>query len=172
MGIAVAIMVSLAAATNAANAGNLPANQMQIWIGQPGETRLVPIRSPAELSALAAAAHRIAGSLGGAAVIPLDMPVDPASKPQPDGQQPVVSLNAPEGQAAGRNAVYQSVALYVATPAVLRLLGLNPATVDPATDILTVPGRAGRPHHDHHHHERHERPADPRSATTAPSPPR
>ena len=138
VGIAVAIMVSLAAATNAANAGNLPANQMQIWIGQPGGSQLVPIRSPAELSALAAAAHRIAGSLGGAAVIPLDMPVNPASKPQPDGQQPVVSLNAPEGQAAGRNAVYRSLALYVATPAVLRLLGLNPATINPATDILTV----------------------------------
>src|SRR5580698_7380090 len=99
LGIAVAIMISLAAATNAADAGNLPANQMQIWIGQPGGNQLVPVRSPAELNALAAAAHRIAGSLGGAAVIPLDMAVNPASKSPADGQQPVVSLNAPEGQA-------------------------------------------------------------------------
>ena len=138
LGIAVAIMISLAAATNAANAGNLPDNQMQIWIGQPGDNQLVPIRTPAELSALAAAVHRIAGSLGGAAVIPLDMPVNPASKPQPGGQQPVVSLNAPVDQAAGRNGAYHSVALYVATPAVLRLLGINPATIGPATNILTV----------------------------------
>ena len=138
LGIAVAIMISLAAATNAADAGNLPDNQMQIWIGQPGDNQLVPIRAPAELSALAAAVHRIAGSLGGAAVIPLDMPVNPASGPQPDGQQPVVSLNAPLNQAAGRSGVYRSVPLYVATPAVLRLLGINPATIDPATSILTV----------------------------------
>ncbi len=138
LGIAVAIMISLAAATNAANAGNLPDNQMQIWIGQPGNSQLVPIRAPAELSALAAAVHRIAGLLGGAAVIPLDMPVNPASKTQPGGQQPVVSLNAPVDQAAGRNGFYHSVALYVATPAVLHLLGINPATIDPATNILTV----------------------------------
>jgi putative ABC transport system permease protein len=138
LGIAVAIMISLAAATNAADAGNLPDSQMQIWIGEPGDNQLVPIRTPAELSTLAAAVHRIAGSLGGAAVIPLDMPVNPASKPQPGGQQPVVSLNAPVDRAAGRNGVYRSVALYVATPAVLRLLGINPATIGPATSILTV----------------------------------
>jgi putative ABC transport system permease protein len=138
LGIAVAIVISLAAATNAADAGNLPDSQMQIWIGEPGDNQLVPIRTPAELSTLAAAVHRIAGSLGGAAVIPLDMPVNPASKPQPGGQQPVVSLNAPVDQAAGRNGVYRSVALYVATPAVLRLLGINPATIGPATSILTV----------------------------------
>jgi putative ABC transport system permease protein len=71
-------------------------------------------------------------------VIPLDMPVNPASPPQPGGQQPVVSLNYPADQAAGRNGVYRSVALYVATPAVLRLLGINPATIGPATNILTV----------------------------------
>jgi len=138
LGIAVAIMISVAAATHAANAGNLPDNQMQIWIGQPGDNQLVPIRTPAELSALAATVHRIAGSLGGAAVIPLDMPVNPASPPQPGGQQPVVSLNAPVDQSSGRNGVYHSLVLYVATPAVLRLLGLNPATISPATDILTV----------------------------------
>jgi putative ABC transport system permease protein len=138
LGIAVAIMISLAAATNAADAGNLPDSQMQIWISEPGDNQLVPIRTPAELSTLAAAVHRIAGSLGAAAVIPLDMPVNPASKPQAVGQQPVVSLNAPVDQAAGRNGVYHSVALYVATPAVLRLLGINPAMIGPATSILTV----------------------------------
>ena len=138
LGIAVAIMISLAAAATPASAGNLPDNQMLIWIGQPGQNQLVPIRTPAELSALAAAVHRIAGSLGGAAVVPLDMPVNPASRPQPGGQQPVVSLNAPVDGAAGRNGVYRSLDLYVATPAVLHLLGINPATVGPATGILTV----------------------------------
>jgi putative ABC transport system permease protein len=137
LGIAAAIMISSAAATNAGNAGNLPSNQMLIWIGQPGDNQLVPVRMPAELRALAAAVHRIAGSLDGATVIPLDMPVNPASKPQPGGQQPVVSLNAPVDQAAGRNGVYRSVALYVATPAVLHLLGINPATIGPAASILT-----------------------------------
>jgi putative ABC transport system permease protein len=138
LGMAVAIMIGLAAATDAASAGNLPDNQMEIWIGQPDDNQLVPIRTPAELSALAATVHRIAGSLGGATVIPLDMPVNPASKPQPGGQQPVVSLNVPLDQAGGRSGVYRSVTLYVATPAVLRLLGINPATIGPAANILTA----------------------------------
>jgi putative ABC transport system permease protein len=138
LGIAVAIMIGLAAASIPASAGNLPGNQMLIWIGQPGGNQLVPIRTPAELSTLAAAVHRIAGSLGGAAVVPLDMPVNPASRPQPGGQQPVVSLNAPVDGAVGRSGVYRSVALYVATPAVLHLLGINPATISPAAGILTV----------------------------------
>jgi putative ABC transport system permease protein len=142
LGIAAAIMISSAAATDAADAGNLPGNQMLVWIGQPGDNQLVPIRTPAELRALAAAVYRIAGSLDGATVIPLDMPVNPASKPQPGGQQPVVSLNAPVDQAAGRGGVYRSVPLYVATPAVLHLLGINPATIGPATSILT--GQAGQ----------------------------
>jgi putative ABC transport system permease protein len=138
LGIAVATMISSAAAMDAANAGNLPDNQMLIWIGQPGDNQLVPIRTPAELTALAAEVHRIAGSLGDAAVIPLDMPVNPASKPEPGGQQPVVSLNAPVDQAAGRNGVYRDAALYVATPAVLHLLGISPATIGPAANILTI----------------------------------
>ena len=138
LGIAVAIMISSAAATNAADAGNLPASQMLIWIGQPDNNQLVPIRTPVELNALSAAVHRIAGSLGGAAVIPLNMPVNPASRPQPGAQQPVVSLNAPMGKAAGRSGVYDSAALYVATPAVLHLLGISPATIDPTASILTI----------------------------------
>jgi putative ABC transport system permease protein len=138
LGIAVAIMISSAAAMNAASAGNLPDNQMQIWIGLPGDNQLVPIRTPAELSAEAAAVHQIAGSLGGAAMIPLYMPVNPASKPQPGGQQPVVSLNAPVDQHAGRSGIYRSLALYVATPAVLRYLGINPVTIDQAANILTI----------------------------------
>jgi putative ABC transport system permease protein len=138
LGIAVAIMIGVAAAATPASAGNLPGNQMLIWIGQPGQNQLVPMRTPAELSTLDAAVHRIAGSLGGAAVVTLDMPVNPASRPQPGGQQPVVSLNAPVDGTGGRNGVYRSVDLYVATPAVLHLLGINPATIGPATGILTV----------------------------------
>jgi putative ABC transport system permease protein len=140
LGIAVAIIISSAAAMNAPSTGNLPGNQMLIWIGQPGNNQVVPIRTPAELSALAAAVHRIAGSLGGAAVIPLDMPVNPVSKPQPGGQQPIVSLNAPVDPAAGRNGVYRSLALYVATPAVLHFLDINPAAINPAANILTSQG--------------------------------
>jgi putative ABC transport system permease protein len=146
LGIAVAIIISSAAAVYAATAGNLPADQMLIWIGQPGDNQLVPIRTPAELSTLAAAAHRIAASLDGATVIPLYMPVSPASKPQPGGQQPVVSLNAPVGRAAGRNGVYRATALYVGTrPSSTSSASTRRRSIRPPTSSRPRPGRTSLP---------------------------
>jgi putative ABC transport system permease protein len=143
LGIAVAIMLSAAADKTAADAGNLPGNQVIAWIGQAGDNQTVPIRTPGELGTLAAAVRQIAGSLSHATVIPLEMPVDPADKPQPGGQQPVVSLNAPLHPGAGRGGVYTSVPLYIAMPSVLSLLGIDPARINPVTDILT--DQAGSP---------------------------
>ncbi len=137
LGIAMAIIISSAADQATAATGNLPASQLLVWAGQPDNNQDVPIRTPAELTGLAAAVHQIAGSAGGATVIPLDMAVNPADKPQPGGQQPVVSMNYPVNPAAGRNTVYRSLPLYVATPGVLRYLGINPATISPATRVLT-----------------------------------
>ena len=145
VGITAAIIISSAADKAAANAGNLPDTQIAVWTGQPeAADSLVPIRTPAQLGVLAAAVHQIAGSLHHAAVIGLNMPVNPADKPQPGSQgspagQPVAGLGAPQSPAAaGRGGTYSSIPLYVATPAVLRYLKISPATISPATDILTV----------------------------------
>jgi putative ABC transport system permease protein len=92
--------------------------------------------------------HQIAGPLHHPEVIALDMPVNPADKPEPGGQgspagQPVAELGAPQNPAAaGRGGTYSSIPLHVATPAVLRYLGISPATISPATDFLTA--RAGQ----------------------------
>ena len=59
---------------------------------------------------------------------------------------------------AGSTARYP---LYVATPAVLRYLGISPATITPATDILTVQAGQLVAHHHHHLRDRHPRAADP-----------
>jgi putative ABC transport system permease protein len=149
LGITAAIIISSAADKAAASAGNLPDTQIAVWIGQPeAADGLIPIRTPAQLGVLAAAVHQVAGSLDHAAVIGLDMPVNPADKPQPGSQgsqaeQPVASLGASQNPAAaGREGSYSSIPLYVATPAVLHHLGISPATISPATDMLTVqPGQ-------------------------------
>ena len=149
LGITAAIIISSAADMSAASAGNLPGTQILVWIGQPGggngaDGPVVPVRTPAELGVLAAAVRQIAGPLPHAEVIALDMPVNPADKPQSGGQgspagHPVAALGAPQNPAAsGRAGTYSTLPLYVATPAVLRYLGINPATIAPATDFLTV----------------------------------
>jgi putative ABC transport system permease protein len=91
LGITAAIIISSAAAKTAASAGNLPDTQVLVWIGQPGggngpDGPVVPLRTPAQLGVLAAAVHQIAGPLHHSEVIALDMPVNPADKPQPGGQ--------------------------------------------------------------------------------------
>jgi putative ABC transport system permease protein len=150
LGITAAIIISSAADKTAANAGNLPDTQILVWTGQPDGPNgpVIPLRTPAQLRVLAAAVHQIAGPLPHSEVTALDMPVNPADKPQPGGQgsqagQPVASLGAPQNPAAGgRGGIYSTIPLYVATPAVLRYLGISPATITPAADFLTAhPGQ-------------------------------
>jgi putative ABC transport system permease protein len=146
LGITVAIIISSAADKTAANAGNLPDTQILVWIGQPEggngtDGPVVPARTPAQLGVLDAAVHQIAGPLQHASVTALDMPVNPADKPQPGNQggQPVAGLGAPLNPAAGgRGGSYSAIPLFVATPGVLRYLGISPATITPATGFLTV----------------------------------
>jgi putative ABC transport system permease protein len=146
LGITAAIIISSAADKTAANAGNLPDTQILVWTGLSYGPNgpVIPLRTPAQLRVLAAAVHQIAGPLPHSEVTALDMPVNPADKPQPGGQgsqagQPVASLGAPQNPAVGgRAGTYSTIPLYVATPAVLRYLGISPATITPAADFLTV----------------------------------
>jgi putative ABC transport system permease protein len=146
LGITVAIIISSAADKTAANAGNLPDTQILVGTGQSDGPNgpAIPVRTPAQLRVLAAAVHQIAGPLPHSEVTALDMPVNPADKPQPGGQgsqagQPVASLGAPQNPSAGgRGGTYSTIPLYVATPAVLRYLGISHATITPAADFLTV----------------------------------
>jgi putative ABC transport system permease protein len=153
LGISAAIIIGSAADKTASNAGNLPDTQILVWIGQAEggngpDGPVVPARTPAQLALLAAAVHQIAGPLHHPDVIALGMPVNPADKPQAGGQgnqpgQPVASLGAPQNPtAAGRGGTYSTIPLYVATPAVLRYLGIGAATIAPSTDFLTA--RAGQ----------------------------
>ena len=149
LGITAAIIISSASDKSAANAGNLSDTQILVWIGQPEggngpDGPVVPVRTPAQLRVLAAAVHQIAEPLHHSEMIALDMPVNPADKPQPGGQgsqggQPVAGIGAPLNPASGgRVGTYSAIPLYVAAPAVLRYLGISPATIGPATDFLTV----------------------------------
>ena len=149
IGISAAVIISSAADKTATTAGNLPDTQILVWIGQAESGNgpdgpVVPARTPAQLGVLAAAVHQIAGPLHHPEVVALDMPVNPADKPQAGGQgspagQPVASLGAPQDPtAAGRGGTYSTIPLYIATPAVSRYLGISAATIAPSADFLTA----------------------------------
>lgn len=148
LGIPIAIIIVATAAQDTAATGNLSDRQILIRVGRPNDP-VIPIHTAAELRGLDAQVARIADGLGHAKVIPLSMAVDPTIKPEPgseegQGGQPVAELGIPRnpgsgGRAGGRaSGSLASVPVYVGTPELLRYLGVDPATVVPATDVVTV----------------------------------
>ena len=117
-------------------------------MGEPGDP-VLPVHTPSELHALASQVDQIAATLPSSTVIDLQMPFDPALKPvppSPDGSpggQPVAELDIPTqsgsgSQSARLSGTYSSYPLYVATPALLRYLGVDPAAVTAATDVVST----------------------------------
>jgi putative ABC transport system permease protein len=141
LGIAVTVVViaSAEAAKVAAEPASLSDRQVRVYLGPPDDPKLIPVDAAAELDRLTAGARDIAAELDGATLLPLRKAVQPGVEPGVVGDTqflPTIELTKvftnPEGGKSWRN----ESDLYVATPAVLRYLGIDPATVDPGTDYL------------------------------------
>jgi putative ABC transport system permease protein len=134
LAIPVTIVVAASAAEHAADEGNLSDRQVLIRVGD--AEPLVPERTPAQLDRLQAQVDRIAATLGDAATIALDAAVNPADREGRNRQviRPAVAL----GRQVDEDTVRHLGLLYVATPELLRHLGIDPASVKPGTDVLTV----------------------------------
>jgi putative ABC transport system permease protein len=139
LGIAAAVVVTISAeeAKSAAEPPGLSDRQIRVYLG-PGDAReLTPVEAPAQLDALSTRVGQLASQLDRATVIPLRQAYEPGGTfPVIDGTQvfPTIDLARqikrsfqPESQ------------LYVASPAVLRYLGIDPATIAPGTDFLADP---------------------------------
>lgn len=120
LGIPVALVVTAAAAQHTAAQGNLPDTQLLVRIN--GDEALMAPHSPAELARMRTAVDRFAGTLDRPSVVPLQVPVDASVKP---------ALIVRLGRQTGSNS-FHDVPLYVATPELIRYLG-----VTPDTDVLT-----------------------------------
>ncbi|MFI5063251.1 MAG: FtsX-like permease family protein [Streptosporangiales bacterium] len=168
LGITAAIIISSAADKTAANAGNLPDTQILVWTGQPDGPNgpVIPLRTPAQLRVLAAAVHQIAGSLPHSEVTALDMPVNPADKPQPGGQGSQAAAGSQHGRPAepsrrrpGRDLQHD--------PPLCRHASSTPLPRDqpghdhPSRRFPHRRGGAARGHHTLHLCDRHPRAADP-----------
>jgi putative ABC transport system permease protein len=154
LGIAAAVVVVAAAEENKADAAppNLSDRQIRVYTGL-REQEILAVQTPAELERMAARVRELAASLDDAAVIPLHNAVRPDIEPgvAPDGTRFISTevltrkVDDPESERwSGRGIICLAnptcyvieSRLYVATPAMLRYLGIDPAAVDPGTDFL------------------------------------
>jgi hypothetical protein len=115
--------------------------QIRVYLGRAEARELSPVRTSARVAGLAARVRRVAGQLDDGSVLALHSAAQPGARPQViggvRGRFPLDLARPVEGRAG----LYEPHSqLYVATPAVLRRLGID--TVDPSTDFLadrTVP---------------------------------
>jgi putative ABC transport system permease protein len=136
LGIAATVVVvaSAEAAKKAAEPPTLSDRQIRVYLGPAQARELTPVDAPGQLDRLAASVQLLAAQLDQATVIPLRNVVQPGAQPMVFEDTRLFPSLELIRQAGGLNKVQSR--LYVATPAVLRYLGINPATIDPGTDFL------------------------------------
>jgi putative ABC transport system permease protein len=152
LGIAAAVVIVAAAEEkqSAAEPANLSDRQIRVYTGATPDPDFIPIQPPAELDRMAARVRELAAALDDAAVTPLRSAFQVGGFPpgvidSVRGREAEVlrrKIDDPESQRGGmfclerRRCWVTESRLYVATPALLRYAGVDPATVDPSTDFL------------------------------------
>lgn len=148
-GIVAAIAISAAAAAqNEGSLGevgwtNLPANQLVIYLppgGLDNFPEIIPQLTSARLHLLESHVGALAAALHNQAVVPLDAAVSIGIPVLAEGQlhgRPSTVLGKPQTGPGGNPGMLPVAQLYIATPPLLRLYGVDPAAIRPGTDILT-----------------------------------
>jgi putative ABC transport system permease protein len=154
LGIAATVVIIAAAEEKqaAGEAPNLSNRQIRVYTGETPDPGIVPIQTRAELDRMAPGVRRLAADLDDAAVIPLHNAIQPSIEPGVidgirvrDAEVLLRKVENPDREegwgffcpAPPPASCYRTESrLYVATPALLRYLGIDPAAVDPSTDFL------------------------------------
>jgi putative ABC transport system permease protein len=146
LGIAAAVVVVATAEEKqeadrlAAELPNLSDRQIRVYTGRAREPELIPLPlpTPDQLAQSATQVRQLAAALDGATVIPLRKAIQTGEPPIVtfEGDQALVSIGL--SRRDEKNFTRGS-GVYVATPALLRYLGVDPASVDPSTDFLADP---------------------------------
>src|SRR5262245_53362151 len=146
LGVAATVVVvaSAEAAKRNAQPMNLSNRQVRVYLGRPHTREVIPADAAAHITRLSNTVRQIAARLGGADVLPLRKAYQPGEPTFDDPVagyrvRPTIELTRKSRVRGGTN--YRPAAeLFVATPAVLRYLGIDPATIDPDTDFLAPAG--------------------------------
>jgi putative ABC transport system permease protein len=136
LGIAAAITVvsSAEAAKKDAEPATLSDRQIRVYLASGDGRGLTPVDAAARHGVQAASARRIGAQLDDATVVPLNTVTRSRATPIAVGD---TQFFPPLQLVTLKAGMFEPIAeLYVATPAVLQYLGLNPAKIDPATDFL------------------------------------
>jgi putative ABC transport system permease protein len=141
MGIAAVVAlstgVSVAKAT-APTGGNLPADQIIVWLSRESMNGPMPTLSATQVDPIRRQVDTIAADLHATSVLPLTGAVDPDGPLERGGRPPVV-LAKPH--AAGNGSIEYSsnetIPVFVATPELLAYYGIDPASSNAGTDLLT-----------------------------------
>jgi putative ABC transport system permease protein len=157
LGIAATVVIIAAAEEkqSAGEAPNLSNRQIRVYTGVTPDPEIIAIQTPAELERMAVRVPQLAAGLDGAAVVPLWSAIQRGTEPGIiddvrvlDAE--VLSRKIDDPDSWGGRAIFcpapppascylTESRLYVATPALLRYLGIDPAAVDPSTDFLVDP---------------------------------
>src|SRR6266508_597784 len=147
LGIAAAVVVTAAAEEKreaermAAEPPNLSDRQIRVYTGPTRDPELIPlpIQTPAQLARSATRVRQLAAGLDGATVIPLRKALQPGDPPIAtfEGDRALVAVGLARQTDPTRWT--RGSGLYVATPALLRYLGIDPAAIDPDADFLADP---------------------------------
>ena len=142
LAVAIAAAIAQSTAATAAKAaaptgGNLPADQIVVWLSQGAMGGPVQTLTSAQQDSTRTQIDAIAAQLHATSVLALNGAFDP-NGPLEHGGRPPVMLGKPHPRGAG--VVYNSgeaIPLFVATPELLSHFGIDPATIGADTDLLT-----------------------------------
>jgi putative ABC transport system permease protein len=137
LGIAatVVIIASAEEAQQASEPASLSDRQIRVYLGPSEAREFIPVTALAQIDELTAGARQVASQLDNGTLIPLMRVQESGANPMVMGDTrflPAIELATTENE---RRFEPQSQ-LYVATPAVLRYLGIDPATIRPEADYL------------------------------------
>jgi putative ABC transport system permease protein len=140
LGIAAAVVIIASAehAKKAAEPPNLSDRQLRVYMGPPVAREVIPAQSLNQVKRLGVQVAQLANRLNGAAVIPLRGAFQPGAEPIVIGD----TRAYPPTDLMRRSSALRfegAAQLFVATPAMLRYLGVDPATVDSRAEFLADP---------------------------------
>jgi putative ABC transport system permease protein len=139
LGIAATVVV-IASAEEAKRASEPPSlsdRQIRVYLGPSEARELTPVDAPARIGRLTASARQVASQLDHATMLPLRKVVEPGAPPISVGETRVFPSIELTKRSGNRKEMFTGQSqLYVATPAVLRYLGIDPTNIDPSADFL------------------------------------